>query len=63
MNGLLRQFFPKHCDLSIHNADALKAITAKLNDRPRKRFNWISPAQLFTAGLRSHQETSVATTA
>ena len=63
MNGLLRQYFPKHSDLSIHNADALKAIAAKLNDRPRKRLNWISPAQLFTAGLRSHQETSVATTA
>ena len=63
MNGLLRQYFPKHSDLSIHNADALKAIAAKLNDRPRKRLNWISPAQLFTAGPRSHQETSVATTA
>lgn len=55
MNGLLRQYFPMHSDLSIHNADALKAIAAKLNDRPRKRLNWISPAQLFTAGLRSHQ--------
>ena len=63
VNGLLRQYFPKHSDLSIHNADALKAIAAKLNDRPRKRLNWISPAQLFTAGLRSHQETGVATTA
>jgi len=60
---MLRQYFPKHSDLSIHNADVLNAIAAKLNDRPRKRLNWISPAQLFTAGLRSDRETSVATPA
>ena len=47
MNGLLRQYFRKHSDLSIHNADTLKAISAKLNNRPRKRLNWRSPTQLF----------------
>lgn len=63
MNGLLRQYFPKHSDLSTHSADTLKAICAKLNDRPRKRLNWVTPAQLFTTELGSLQETSVATTA
>ena len=47
MNGLLRQYFRKHSDLSIHTAATLKTISAKLNDRPRKRLNWRSPAQLF----------------
>ena len=63
VNGLLRQYFPKHSDLSTHSADTLKAISAKLNNRPRKRLNWASPAQLFDAQLRSPQAPSVATTA
>ena len=63
MNGLLRQYFRKHSDLSVHNADALQLISAKLNDRPRKRHKWQSPAQLFPAELKSLAQASVATTA
>ncbi|WP_253259918.1 IS30 family transposase [Subtercola boreus] len=63
MNGLLRQYFRKHSDLSIHGADTLKVIAAKLNDRPRKRLNWQSPTQHFNAELGSQQQTRVATTA
>ena len=63
MNGLLRQYFRKHSDLSIHSAEALEAISAKLNNRPRKRLNWRSPTQLFPAKLKSLAQASVATTA
>lgn len=63
MNGLLRQYFRKHSDLSVHTADALQLISAKLNDRPRKRHKWQSPAQLFPAELKSLAQASVATTA
>lgn len=63
MNGLPRQYFPKLSDLSVQSADTLKARATKLNNRPLKRLNWQSPAQLVTAELGSHQETSVATTA
>ena len=60
---LLRQYFPKHSDLSVHSAETLSTIAAKLNDRPWKRLNWVTPAQLFVAELGSHEQAGVATTA
>ena len=47
------QYFRKHSDLSIHTADDLANVAAKLNHRPRKRLNWATPAQLFNTELES----------
>ncbi len=44
-NGLLRQYFPKGTDLSIHSADETAAVTAALNARPRKTLGWKTPAE------------------
>ncbi len=33
-NGLLRQYFPKGSDLSIHHHEDLERVAAELNDRP-----------------------------
>ena len=35
-NGLLRQYFPKGTDLSVHSAEEIAAVAAALNARPRK---------------------------
>lgn len=50
-NGLLRQYFPKQMDACILDEDHIRTVEDLLNNRPRKRLNYLSPYQVFVLGL------------
>jgi IS30 family transposase len=60
VNGLLREYLPKGTDLSEHTAAQIHAIAAELNDRPRKRLGYHTPAEAFAKLLA--EDHRVATT-
>lgn len=63
-NGLLRQYFPKSTDLSVYAPDYLEHVAKKLNNRPRKRLGFKTPAEALDELLsQPHDPHGVASTA
>jgi transposase, IS30 family len=52
-NGLLRQYFPKGTDLSVHSPARLAEVADELNGRPRKVPGWKTPAEAMAEFLDS----------
>jgi IS30 family transposase len=55
-NGLLRQYFPKGTDLSKWGPGYLDTVAAELNNRPRKRLGWSTPAEALDKLLSEQSE-------
>jgi len=49
-NGLIRQYFPKGTNLINVTRGACQTVTAKLNDRPRKRLGYKTPNEVYGLG-------------
>jgi len=53
-NGLLRQYFPKGTDLSLWGPGYLEQVALEMNNRPRKRLAWRTPAEALDQLLSEH---------
>jgi len=51
-NGLLRDYFPKKTDFSMISDEALAIVEYKLNSRPRKRLDWMTPLEAWGVALQ-----------
>jgi IS30 family transposase len=62
-NGLLREYFPKGLDLATVTDDEVQTAVTQLNNRPRKRHDFLTPNEVIAAILAKDQEDpGVATT-
>lgn len=48
-NGLLREYFPKSCDLTDVSPAMIQAVEDELNLRPRKILDFLSPAEVHSS--------------
>ncbi len=46
-NGLLRQFFPKKSSFDIVTQEEIEKAVKLINNRPRKRLNYLTPVEVF----------------
>jgi len=50
-NGLVRWYFPKGTDFTNVPKEDIAAVEYALNTRPRKRFGYLTPLEVFTHGV------------
>jgi IS30 family transposase len=52
LNGLIRQYFPKKSDFKMIKNEYVQEIENKLNNRPRKRYGFKTPNEVFSQKLK-----------
>jgi IS30 family transposase len=52
LNGLIRQYFPKKYNFELITTEDVLRVTNKLNNRPRKRFGYKSPNEIFDQKMK-----------
>lgn len=58
MNGLIRRYFPKGTDFRQGTDAELRKLVKKLNDRPRIRLGYRTPAQVSLGKYSGAQDTA-----
>jgi IS30 family transposase len=51
LNGLIRQYFPKGSDFEHITHEQVSYVIQKLNNRPRKRFGYLSPTEVLNQAI------------
>jgi transposase, IS30 family len=53
LNGLIRQYFPKKSDFKLITDEYVQEIENKLNNRPRKRYGFKTPNEVFSKKIKN----------
>lgn len=53
INGLIRQYFPLHTDMSKVTDEQIYEVQEKLNNRPRKSLGYLTPNQMYSLSTQS----------
>lgn len=51
LNGLIREYFPKRSNLDIIQENEIYLVQEKLNNRPRKKLNYLTPNEVIAKEL------------
>lgn len=52
LNGLIREYFPKKCQFDAVTDEEVMAVQERLNNRPRKGLNYLTPNEVFATLLK-----------
>ncbi len=54
LNGLVRQYFPKKTNFDLIQKGQVKKVEEILNNRPRKRYNYLTPNEVFVNAINNN---------
>lgn len=61
LNGLIRQYFPKKSDFNLITDEKVNQVVKQLNNRPRKRFGFKTPNEIFFKAIQNNGQVAFIT--